>query len=226
MSNTVGQALALAILGFLVYRAGRIWLDAGRHGFNRLRRLGWACVGAILPSRYWWGARVRALSPHEQDDLLERESASTGLTQADSLRCPLCGAEVPRAWTLDRDGRVSVAPGPIRCPQCDFRLDACRHCAHFLPGAAQASSSWVSTDMTYGRCGFYTSVQPVEQACTPEVAQRLKVRGYDQLRAPQPVIDSFVPLDGCNAFEADRKRLQAGGIRWPDARRTALLRLL
>jgi len=36
----------------------------------------------------------------------------------------------------------------------------------------------------------------------------------------------LVPLDGCNAFEADRERLQVSGLRWPDARRTALLRLL
>jgi hypothetical protein len=84
----------------------------------------------------------------------------------------------------------------------------------------------VSADLTFGRCDFYKSVQPVEQACAPEVAQRLKAHGYDQLSAPQPIIDSFVPLDGCNAFEADRERLQVGGLRWPDARRMALLRLL
>jgi hypothetical protein len=226
MSNYVWLAFTLAILALVGYRAGRIWLDASQHGFSLLRRLGWACLGALLPSLYRWGARIKALSPQEQADLLARETASTGLTHADSVRCPLCGSEVPRAWTLDRDGRPTVAPGPIQCPQCDFRLDACRHCTHFLPGAHQASSSWVSADLTFGRCDFYKSVQPVEQACAPEVAQRLEARGYDQLRAPQPIIDSFVPLDGCYAFEADRKRLRSGGVRWPDARRTALLRLL
>jgi hypothetical protein len=226
MSDTIWLALALGAFAFLAYRAGRIWLDAGQHGFSLRRRLGWACFGAIMPSRYWWVARLQALTPHEQADLLVHETESLGLGRADSLRCPLCGAETPHAWTLDHVGRLTVAPGPVKCPQCDFRLDACRHCAHFLPGAPQANSSWVSADITFGRCDFYKTVQPVEQACAPEVAQRLKARGYDQLRAPQPIIDSFMPLDGCHAFAADRKRLQAGGIRWPDTRRTALLRLL
>jgi len=54
----------------------------------------------------------------------------------------------------------------------------------------------------------------------------LKERGYDSLNAPTPIADSFIPLDGCNASQPDRKRLQAGGIRWPNARRAALLRLL
>jgi len=180
----------------------------------------------MLPSRYWWRARIAALPPQEQADLLAHETKSLELSRADSLRCPLCDAEITRAWTLDRDGHATVAPGPVKCPQCDFRLDACRHCAHFLPGAPQANSNWTSVDMTFGRCGFYKTTLPVEQACTPEVARRLKVHGYDQLRAPQPVIDSFVPLEGCNAFAPDRKRLQAGSIRWPDARRAALLSLL
>ena len=223
MSSTEWLAFALGALAFLIYRAGCIWLDASRRGFSLARRFGWSCIGAILPARYWWQARIEALSPQERADLVARETASLGLSRADGLRCPLCNAEIAQAWTLGGDGRPTVAPGPVKCPQCDFRLDACRHCAHFLPGAP-ASSSWTSADMTFGRCGFYRAVQPVEQAYPPEVAQRLKARGYDQLRAPRPIVDSFVPLDGCNAFEPDRKRLHAGGIRWPDARRTALLR--
>jgi hypothetical protein len=41
-----------------------------------------------------------------------------------------------------------------------------------------------------------------------------------------PIVDSFLPPDDCTTFAPDRKRLQAGGVRWPDARRTALLRML
>jgi hypothetical protein len=226
MNNSVWLVLALIILSCLVFRAGRIWRDAGQRGLPVAQRFRWSCLGAIISSRYWWRARIEALSPQEQADLLARETGSLGLNRADSLRCPLCGAEVTRAWTLGRDGHPAVAPGPVKCPQCDFRLDACRHCAHFLPGAPQAVSNWANVDMTFGRCGFYKTTQPVEQACTPEVAQRLKARGYDQLRAPQPVVDSFVPPEGCNAFTPDRKRLKAGGVRWPDTRRVALLRLL
>jgi len=46
------------------------------------------------------------------------------------------------------------------------------------------------------------------------------------VRAPLPIVDSFLPPDFCVAFRPDRKRLKAGGVRWPDVRRVALLRLL
>jgi len=39
-------------------------------------------------------------------------------------------------------------------------------------------------------------------------------------------VDSFLPPDFCTAFVPDRKRLQTSAVRWPDARRVALLRLL
>jgi hypothetical protein len=66
----------------------------------------------------------------------------------------------------------------------------------------------------------------VEQACTPEMARRLKARGWDRIRAPRRIVDSFLPPDSCRAFAPDRKRLRVGLVRWPDARRVALLRLL
>jgi hypothetical protein len=224
MSNYFYLAVGLAALGFLAYRAGRIWADAGRRGFGLARRLGWALLGVITPSKYWWGARMEALSPHEQADLLARETAALGLSRADSLRCPLCGAEVPHAWALAPDGRPTVAPGPIQCPRCDFRLDSCRHCVHFLPGSPQA---WASRDdLTFGRCSQYKEWQPVDQVCSPEMARQLKARGYEYLFAPRPIADSFLPPDSCTAFKPDRKRLRVGGIRWPDVRRAALLCLL
>ena len=46
------------------------------------------------------------------------------------------------------------------------------------------------------------------------------------VRAPLPIIDSYMPPDFCTAFKLDRRRLQASGIRWPDARHVALLRML
>jgi hypothetical protein len=179
-------AVGLAALGFLAYRAGRIWVDASQRGFGLARRLGWMFLGAMAPSRYWWGARMEALSPHEQADLLARETAALGLSRADSLSCPLCGAEVPHAWALASDGCPTVAPDPIECPRCDFRLDSCRHCAHFLPGQPQAwgNPSWRSDDWTCGRCSIYKVTQPVEQACPPEMARQLKARGYGTFVPP------------------------------------------
>jgi hypothetical protein len=228
MNSTFWLAIGLAALGFLAFRAGRIWIDTSQRGFGLARRLGWTLLGTMAPSRYWWVARMEALSPHEQADLLARETAALGLRRADSLRCPLCGAELPHAWALTSEGRPTVAPGPIECPRCDFRLDACRHCARFLPGKPQGWGQfrWGSGDVTFGRCNHYQASQPVEQACPPEMARRLKACGHERVRAPLPIVDSFLPPDFCTAFQPDRKRLRAGGIRWPDARRAALLRLL
>ena len=79
--------------------------------------------------------------------------------------------------------------------------------------------------MTFGRCNCYKVVQPVEQTCAPEIARRLKTRGWEHIRAPLPIVDSFVPPDSCAAFSPDRKRLRAAGIRWPNPRRVVLLRL-
>lgn len=224
MNSYFCLATGLATLGFLAWRAGRIWVDTSQRDFELARRLGWALLGAIAPSCYWWGARIEALSPHERADLLARETAALGLSRADSLHCPLCGAEVLHAWALASDGRPTVAPGSIVCPRCDFRLDSCRHCAYFLPGSPQAWGG--RDDVTFGRCNQYKAWQPVEQACPPQMARQLKARGYESLRAPLPIMDSFLPPDFCTAFKPDRRRLRAGGIRWPDARRAALLRLL
>ncbi len=76
------------------------------------------------------------------------------------------------------------------------------------------------------RCNFYKATQPVERACAPEMVRQLKERGYESIRAPLPIVDSFVPPDFCTAFHLDRRRLRAGGVPWPDARRVALLRVL
>ena len=228
MSAYLWLPVVLAALGFLAYRAGRVWIDAGRRGFGPARQLGWALVASVVPSRYWWGARVEALAPEERADLLARETAALGLSRADGLRCPLCGAEVVRAWALAPDGCPTVASGPVECPRCDFRLDACRHCAHFLPGGLRGwgQLDFGGGDFTFGRCDRRRVSQPVEEACAPEVARQMKARGWDRVRAPMPIVDSFLPPDDCTAFVPDRKRLQAGGVRWPDARRTALLRML
>lgn len=217
-----------AVLGFLAWRAGRIWLDARRRGLDSAHCVGWALLGIGRPARYWWGMRIKAMSPGEQAGLLARETAALGLNRVDSILCPLCGAEIEHVWTLDPDRQPAIAPGPIQCPRCDFRLDACRHCAHFLPGSPleQGQFRFGSDDMSFGRCGFYKESQPVEQVSPPEMARRLKERGWESIRAPRPITDSFVPPDFCTAFALHRKRLQAGGVPWPDARRAALLRLL
>jgi hypothetical protein len=228
MTTTIWLAIGLSLLVFFGYRAGRVWLDTGRRDLQPARRVGWALLGALFPDRYWWEARIEAMSDQEREELLVQGTSDLGLGRADSLRCPLCRAEVRRAWSLDADSRATVGPGPIECPNCDFRLDACRHCVHFLPGPPRGGmgASRGGEDPGSGRCNQYRVTQPVEQATTPDIARRLKERGFEQVRAPIPIVDSFLPPDSCRAFTLERKRLKWSGLSWPDAHRTALLRLL
>ena len=223
-------AFGLVVLGFLflVYRAGRVWMDMGQRGFSSARRFGWTLLGAIAPDQYWWRARIESLLPQEQADLLSRETARLGLSRADSLRCSLCTAEIERAWTLTSEGRPTVGPSPVACPRCDFRLDSCRHCVHFLLGRLQVDSrlGFGCGDVTLGRFSRYKVSQLVERACPPEVARQLRRQGYQQIQAPLPVVDSFIPPDFCTGFAPDPRRLKISEVRWPDARRAALLRLL
>lgn len=226
-------APAVAGLGFLAWRAVRIWIDAGRRTGptgappSPVWRVGWAIGGALLPSRYWWGARIAAMSPDEQQQLLARETAGLGLSQADAEHCPLCRAEIPHAWSLDQEGQVTVAAGPAGCPACDFRLDACRHCQHFLPGPPRSSFRLgpSEADITFGRCGIYKRAQPVAEAAAPDMARSLKQRGYERIRAPMRITDSMLRPDSCRAFEPHRQRIAASDVAWPGPRRAALLRL-
>ncbi|MGD2206057.1 MAG: hypothetical protein PVH17_04680 [Anaerolineae bacterium] len=228
MVNYVWFGIALAVLSFLAWRTKRVWVDAGRRGLELAPRLGWSLLSAFAPNLYWWGVRIKAMAPEEQAELVARETQALELSQADSLRCPLCWTEIPHAWTLTAGGRPTVAPGPIECSHCDFRLDACRHCAHFLPGppASWGQFSGLSNDITSGRCNHYQSWQPVEQVCPPGIARQMKARSYERVRAPRPIVDSFFPPDSCNAFRPDRSRLRKSQVRWPDPRRAALLRVL
>lgn len=232
MTATVWTVLGLGLLAFVVCRAGRVWVDAGRLADRLGLRLRWTVLGTLFPDRYWWGARVAALPDEDRDDLLERETAALELSRADAERCPLCCAEIPHAWTMATHGptdpaSATVAEGPVQCPSCDFRLDACRHCAHFSPGGPPDWGRWTwdRGDESSGRCTHYHSVQPVEVACATAMARHLKRKGYDQIRAPLPIMDSYLPPDFCRAFRPDQRRLRVSGIRWPDARRATLLRL-
>ena len=221
----VALAVGLSGLIYFAYRGSRLWLDAAQRDLEPLPRLGWSLWGVITPGHFWWPARIQSMSRLEQAALVAHETAARSGRRPSSLPCPLCGAEVSGAWTLDAEGQAQIAPGPVACPECDFRLDACRHCTEFLPGSPQdwGQSAWRGTEMTWGRCARYKKVQPVEQACGAQMARQLRKRGYDQLRAPALILDSYLPLDSCRAFQADRKRLGANRIAWPDARHRALL---
>jgi hypothetical protein len=58
------------------------------------------------------------------------------------------------------------------------------------------------------------------------MARQLRARGYERISAPMPIADSMGRPDSCRAFKPNRTRIGASQIRWPGARRTALLRLM
>jgi hypothetical protein len=57
------------------------------------------------------------------------------------------------------------------------------------------------------------------------MAHQMKTGGWERVRAPIRIMDSFFPPDSCTAFKPSRQGLWDSEIRWPDARRRALLRL-
>jgi len=216
----LGGALALFVL-----RAAPVWRDAARLGVAPGVRLLWCLACGAAPSLYWWNYRIPLLTSRQKARILERETAALGVGSPDSLACPLCGREVPRAWALADDGRLTVAGRPAACPRCDFRLDSCRFCGHFLPGerGSWGQVGFGESDITFGRCGVYRREMPVEEACPRHVAEQLRRRGIAFIRGELPIADSYFPPETCRAFVLDRKRVRAGGIPWPDRKRRALI---
>ncbi|HIC87960.1 MAG TPA: hypothetical protein EYP04_00935 [Anaerolineae bacterium] len=223
---------ALSALLWLAVQAGRVWTDARRRGFPPRQRLWLAAQAALFPDRYWWDARLHAMPAEERDALLRQGAARLGLQRVDGLRCPLCGqAEIERAWALTKEGKLTVPRREVTCPACDFRLDSCRHCAHFLPGERGAGRtpglSWgAETSIAYGRCNAYKEWQPVRELYAPDMVRQLESRGFSSIRAPKRIVDSYIPLEACRAFELDLKRLRANGVPSPGKTRRRLLKLL
>ena len=137
-----------------------------------------------------------------------------------NVRCPLCDTELANVLTVAASGALAIQ-AKTKCPNCDFRLDACRHCRHFLP----AEDGWGGQkDFTTGRCGLYRGPQPVREAY-PRLAGRLEAMGYETLSAPEVILDSYVPLNQCTGFEPDGQRLKLNQISWIGRQRVALIRL-
>lgn len=218
-------ALVVLPVCWLAVVGGWAYADARRLGTPHTQSLRLAWTAVRSPARYWWTSRPLLLPRPKQERLLAEGTARLGLSRVDNVHCPLCGTEIERAWIVDDTGRLDVARRAVACPRCDFRLDACRHCRHFRPGGA-ADSLDTLTDYTRGQCGVHRQTQPVEDFCTPEMAKRLKARGYDYLAGPAPILDSYIPLSGCQSFSLDERRLRTSGVRRPGLRQRGLLRLL
>ncbi len=213
-------------LGLMIWRsivAGRVGRDAHRHGLSICTSARWAVLALVDARRYWWSARLDLLSIDEARDLLQATAQAHRLKSVVNVRCPLCDAEIEKAFAVTEDGTLFIRR-QAACKHCDFRLDACRHCEHFLPSTAGATLFDRHGDFSHGRCGFYRAAEPVRTAY-PQHARRLEAMGYDMLPAPKPIADAYIPLEECTAFTLRREQLRNNGISWLGRDRVALIRL-
>ena len=222
--NTLGLLLICLVLSLVVWRgviAVRTGRDAYRRGLSRATSVGWALESVLAADRYWWGARLDRLSVPEARDLLQVTAQAHHLSNVINLRCPLCDHEIENAFSVAADGELCVRR-QTTCPHCDFRLDACRHCAHFRPAVDSATLFDRQGDFGQGRCTFYRAVESVRTAY-PQHARRLEAMGYDMLPVPKPIMDTYIPLEECTAFALKAEYLRHNDIPWINRQRIALI---
>lgn len=222
--------LSLLLIGgglcWLVWRglaALQVGRDAQRRGLPVAQRLGWALCAVVDADRYWWGARLERLSVAEARELLAATAQAQRLLSVVNVRCPLCDDEIKNVLSVADDGELYVRR-QAACAHCDFRVDACRQCAHFQPATGGFTMFDRHGDVSHGRCGFYRAVEPVRTAY-PQHARRLEAMGYDMLPTPKAIVDSYMPLTECTAFSLDLERAHRSGLPRLDGRRVALIRL-
>ena len=165
--------------------------------------------------------------------LASEEAQRRRLARLTNLRCPLCDTEIEDAWTVTPDRRIEARPNCV-CPRCDFRLDACRHCQHFVAGGTSGSSytgwslqpmvNFGDEDFTRGGCGVYRAYVSVYDLYDERTADRFAMFA-ERVRMPKPVADSYHPLPECRAFALAPNRLRHSGAKL-DRRWQAWLRWL
>lgn len=214
--------LALVAVAWATATALPVYLDARRR-VDRAQAARWAARGLFRPRQYWWGERPLLLPREAWEKFLAEGLRRLGLSAPDSIHCPLCGREMAHVLRVGPAGDVQ-ARGQSICAVCGFRLDACRHCAHFQPARSAGVGGWGGgEDFTTGSCGVYREWRPVEEVCTPSVAREMKKRGWDGLMAGRRIVDSYVPLEECTRFTLDLGRLRRTGCKDLGARHRALL---
>ena len=219
---------ALSCIIWRVVVAARVWHDARQRGSTALNGLRWALTSLVNAHAYWWNARLEVMSASEAQVLLLHAAQAHDLTHVTDMRCPLCDHKIANALAVSEAGTLIATRRGTTCDRCDFRLDACRHCRHFLPATPAYVGPTISDvgsgDFTHGRCSRYRELQPVRDT-HPHMARRLEAMGYEYLPAPKRIRDSYFPLDECTAFSLDPKRLRRSEIPWLTRQRLALIHL-
>ncbi len=220
--NAIVITLGVVVLLWRGVVAAQVGLDARQRGFKPFDLFRWTLTALIAADLYWWGARLDRFTVPEARALLADASREHGLLNVGDVRCPLCNHEVKQALTAV-DGDL-VIRRQASCAHCDFRVDACRHCAHFLPASDGIAFIDRGVDFSHGRCDFYRAPEPVSTAY-PQHARRMEALGYDVLRAPRPIADSYIPLPECTAFSLKPELLRKSNVPWINRQRVALIRL-
>ncbi len=223
--GTCNLLLILIVLGLLAWRAIssiQVALDAQRRGFKPIEIVRWALIAFIAADRYWWGKRLERVSIPEAREWLVDAAQVHNLLSVVNLRCPLCDSEIKNALAVADNGDLYVRRNAA-CGHCDFRVDACRHYAHFQP-ATSFTMFDRHGDYSHGRCGFYRALEAVRTAY-PQHASRMEAMGFDMLPTPKPITDSFIPLTECTAFSLKLDLLRDSHVPWLNRERIALIRL-
>ncbi|HTP09090.1 MAG TPA: hypothetical protein VMP08_12620 [Anaerolineae bacterium] len=223
LCNLIMILVALGLLAWRMIVAAQITIDARRRGFTPNEIVRWTLLALVVDDRYWWGARLDRFSVPEASELLVTVAQAHHLLNVANVRCPLCDSEIKNALAVADDGDLYVRRNAA-CAHCDFRVDACRHCAHFQPATGGFSVFDQGGDFSHGRCGFYRAVESVRTAY-PQHASRMEALGYDVLPVPKPIADSYIPLSECTAFSLKLELLRTSRIPWLGRQRVALIRL-
>ena len=222
MLDTFLIILAAGLLLWRIILAIQVGRDAHQRGFAPAEVARWAARAVVAEDRYWWGARLEQLKVFEARELLAEMAQAHDLLLVTNVRCPLCETEIQNALNVASTGELYVRR-QSHCTQCDFRLDACRHCQHFLPATGSLLFER-NGDFGHGRCGFYRAAESVRTA-HPEHAARLESLGFDRLLTPKPIVDSYIPLPECTAFLLKLEYARQNHIPWLNRQRIALIRL-
>ncbi len=220
--STILVVVGICLLTWRAVSAVQVGRDARQRGFEPIAIVHWALLAVVDADRYWWGARLDRLSVPQARALLADSAREHDLLNVTDMRCPLCEYEIKQALSVVDDDLV-VRRQAV-CAHCDFRVDACRHCAHFIPAADGLTLFERHGDFSHGRCGFYRAPESVRTAY-PQHARRMEALGYDTLPTPRAIVDSFVPLPECTAFSLKPDLLQQSKVPWLDRQRVALIRL-
>lgn len=185
------------------------------------RSLRYAFTAFFHYPTFLWDIRLRlSCTEEEKRAFLHASQQITGVTMPSSFLCPFCKVEIRSALCTASDQAITVQKTPLLCPRCKTQLDGCRYCLFFEPERGSFGGT-----LEAGKCTRIKRVQPVEEICSPWIAQRLKEMGWHTLHAGIPITDSFSRPERCRFFQFDETKTRLDRIPCMGKTRFLLLKL-